>query len=189
MWRRLYDWTLNKSSHPHAVYWLALIALAEASFFPIPPEVLLAPMVMAQRDHVLRLATITTVFSVIGGVLGFAIGYFFIDIVTPWLHELHYWDRYLQVQDWYAEWGFWATFVAGFTPVPYKIFTIAAGAAHMNLPMFILASLLSRGARYLLVAYLVRWAGPALEDRLIKYIDLIGWLMVGLIAIAIVIYS
>lgn len=188
MFRRLYDRTLALSSHPHAVFWLAVIALAEASFFPIPPEVLLAPMVMAQREHTFRLAAITTVFSVIGGVIGFAIGYFFIDAVSPWLRELHYWDRYLQVQDWYAQWGFWATFVAGFTPVPYKIFTIAAGAAQMNLPLFILASLLSRGARYMLVAYLVRWAGPALEQRLIKYIDAIGWVMVAMIVVVILIY-
>ncbi len=189
MWRRLYERTLDLSSHPRAVFWLALIAFAEASFFPIPPEVMLAPMVMSQRERVLRLATITTLFSVLGGVLGFGIGFFFIDVITPWLKEFHYWDRYLQVQNWYSEWGFWATLVAGFTPVPYKIFTIAAGAAHMNLPLFILASLLSRGARYLLVAYLVRWAGPALEERLIKYIDYIGWLMVGLIALAVIIYN
>lgn len=188
MWRKLYDWTLNLSSHPHAVYWLAIIAVAEASFFPIPPEVLLAPMVMAQREHTLRLAMITTVFSVLGGIIGFAIGYFFIDAITPLLHDLNYWDKYLRVQDWYAEWGFWATFVAGFTPVPYKIFTIAAGAAQMNLLLFIAASLLSRGARYALVAYLVRWAGPALEQRLIKYIDAIGWAMVLLIVVLVIVY-
>lgn len=189
MWRRLYDWTLKLSAHPHAVFWLAVIAVAEASFFPIPPEVMLAPMVMAQRENTFRLAMVTTVFSVIGGVIGFGIGYFLIDVVTPLLHEFDYWHFYMQVQQWYAKWGFWATFMAGFTPVPYKIFTIAAGAAHMNLPLFILASLLSRGARYLLVAYLVRWAGPALEDRLIKYIDAIGWLMVILIVAAVVIYK
>lgn len=189
MWRRLYDWTLNLSSHPHAIYWLAAISVAEASFFPIPPEVLLAPMIMAQRDRTFYLAMVTTVSSVIGGVIGFAIGYFLIDVITPWLHDLNYWDAYLKVQNWYAEWGFWATFMAGFTPVPYKLFTIAAGAAHMNLPLFILASLLSRGARYLLVAYLVRWAGPALEQRLIKYIDMIGWIFVILIVAGIVVYK
>lgn len=188
MWRRLYDWTLNLSAHPHAVFWLAAIAVAEASFFPIPPEVLMAPMIMARRDQTLRLAMITTVFSVLGGIIGYAIGYFFIDSITPWLKDLNYWDRYLQVQAWYAEWGFWATFVAGFTPVPYKIFTIAAGAAQMNLLLFIIASLLSRGARYLMVAYLVRWAGPALEQRLIKYIDAIGWLTVALIVVVVIIY-
>ncbi len=188
-WGRLYDWVIHLSGHPKAVWWLGGLSVAEASFFPIPVDILLAPMVMAQRNRTLYLALLTTVCSVIGGLIGYAIGYFMIEAVTPLLHQLGYWQGYERVQDWFAEWGFWAVFVAGFSPIPFKLFTIAAGASSMLLAPFTLAALVSRGLRYLLVAYLVRWAGPTFERKMLRYIDAIGWAMLFLIIIGFAAYK
>ncbi len=172
------------SAHPKAVWWLGGLSVAEASFFPIPVDVLLAPMVMARRERAFFLAMLTTVCSVLGGLLGYFIGYFMLDAITPLLHQLGYWHGYEQVQGWFAEWGFWAVLVAGFSPIPFKLFTIAAGASSMLLTPFILAALISRGLRYLMVAYLVRWAGPAFEKNMLRHIDTIGWAMLVLILMA-----
>lgn len=189
IWRNLYDWVIQLSGHPKAVWWLGGLSVAEASFFPIPVDVLLAPMVMAQRHRALFLALITTACSVAGGLIGYGIGYFMLDAVTPLLHQVGYWDGYLEVQAWFADWGFWAVLVAGFSPIPFKLFTIAAGASAMLLLPFTLAALISRGARYLLVAYIVRWAGPAFEKNMLRHIDAIGWAMLALIVLAVVIYQ
>lgn len=189
IWRRLYDWVIQLSAHPRAVWWLGGLSVAEASFFPIPVDVLLAPMVMAQRNRALFLALLTTICSVIGGLIGYAIGYFMLDAITPLLHRLGYWEGYELARSWFAEWGFLAVLVAGFSPIPFKIFTIAAGASSMLLAPFTLAALLSRGLRYLLVAYLVRWAGPAFERNMLRHIDSIGWAMLFLIVLAAVIYQ
>lgn len=182
-WRKLYDWVIQLSAHPKAVWWLGGLSVAEASFFPIPVDVLLAPMVMAQRNRALYLAVVTTVCSVIGGLIGYAIGYYMLDAVTPLLHQLGYWHGYERVQLWFAEWGFWAVLVAGFSPIPFKLFTIAAGASSMLLAPFVLAALISRGLRYAMVAYLVRWAGPAFEKNMLRHIDTIGWVMLAMIVI------
>lgn len=188
MWRNLYDWVIQLSAHPKAVWWLGGLSVAEASFFPIPVDILLAPMVMAQRNRALYLALLTTVCSVIGGLIGYAIGYFMLDAVTPLLHKLGYWHGYEQVQQWFVDWGFWAVLVAGFSPIPFKLFTIAAGASAMLLAPFTLAALISRGLRYLMVAYIVRWAGPSFERNMLRYIDIIGWAMLGLIVLGALAY-
>ncbi|MGB1581186.1 MAG: YqaA family protein [Nevskiales bacterium] len=188
MWRRLYDWVLGLSTHPKATWWLGGLSVAEASFFPIPVDVMLAPMVMAQRHRALQLALLTTVCSVLGGLIGYAIGYFMLDAVTPLLKDLGYWEAYEQSQAWFLQWGFVAVLIAGFSPIPFKIFTIAAGASAMLLAPFVVAALISRGLRYLLVAYLVRWAGPAFEKHMLKYIDAIGWAMLFLIVLGATLY-
>ncbi len=185
MFARLYDRVMSWASHPHATWYLGGLSFAESSFFPIPPDVLLAPMALGRPHLALYFASITTIASVLGGVLGYAIGYFALEAVSPWLHQLGYWDRYTTVQAWFVEWGFWAVFAAGFSPVPYKLFTIAAGTMSMSLPAFVLASLISRGLRFFLVAFLMMWGGPAMEKNLRKHIDTIGW---GLVAIIIAIY-
>lgn len=184
----LYDWTLRMARHRHATWYLAGLSAAESSFFPIPPDVMLAPMVMAQRERAWFLAALTTVTSVIGGAFGYLIGYFMIESVTPLLHDLGYWEGYLEVQEWFVVWGVWAVLIAGFSPIPYKLFTIAAGAAQMLFPPFILASAVSRGARFFLVAALVRWMGPAFERHALKYIDVIGWVFVALIVVGLLIW-
>jgi membrane protein YqaA with SNARE-associated domain len=171
----LYDLALKWSRHPHAERYLAGVSFAESSFFPIPPDVLLAPMVLARPERWWRLAAITTVTSVLGGLFGYLIGYVAIEAVTPVLHRVGYWQHFETAHDWFERYGFWAIFAAGFTPIPYKVFTIAAGAAHMGLLPFTLGSLVGRGARFLLVAGLVRWGGAPIEHQIRRYIDGIGW--------------
>lgn len=188
MWRRLYQATIRAAGHRHAERYLAGLAFAESSFFPVPPDVMLAPMVMARRERAWRLAAITTVMSVTGALLGYAIGHFLLETVTPWLHAVGYWDRYLTVHRWFDVWGFWAILLAGFTPIPYKVFTIAAGAAAMPLLPFVAGSLIARGARFFLVAWLARSLGPVFERRVLKYIDLIGWLLLLAIAVGWLVY-
>lgn len=181
----LYDRVLGWSRHPHAERYLAGLSFAEASFFPIPVDIMLAPMCLADRDKWVRLAIISTVASVLGGLAGYGIGYGMFEVIEPWLRESHYWDAYLTARRWFDDYGFWVVFVAGFSPIPYKIFTIAAGVAVLNLPAFFLASLISRGARYFLVAGLIRLAGERFETTLKKHIELVGWATVVVTAIGI----
>lgn len=188
MWRRLYNATIRAAGHRHAERYLAGLSFAESSFFPVPPDVMLAPMVLSRRDRAWRLAAITTLASVTGALLGYAIGFFLLESVTPWLHAMGYWENYLIVREWFSIWGFWAILVAGFTPIPYKIFTIAAGAGAMAILPFVAGSLIARGARFFLVAGLVRWLGPVFEQRLLKYIDLIGWALLLIIAAGWLVY-
>ena len=180
---RLYDRTLHWSRHRHAERYLAAVSFAESSFFPIPPDVLLAPMTLARPERWLRLAALTAVMSVIGGLTGYLIGYAALEAVPPLLHRVGYWEHFETAHDWFARYGFWAIFAAGFTPIPYKVFTIAAGAAHMGLLPFTLGSVVGRGARFLLVAGLVRWGGAPIEPQIRRYIDGIGWATLGLAAV------
>ncbi len=177
----LYDKTLNWSRHPHAERYLAGLSFAESSFFPVPPDVMLAPMALARNDRALRFALLTTIASVLGGLLGYAIGHFGFELVEPWLHKLGYYEKYLVVRGWFDEWGFWAMLIAGFSPIPYKLFTITAGAVSMALLPFVLASAIGRGARFFLVAFLIARGGETMERHLRRYIDAIGWGLVVLI--------
>lgn len=178
----LYERVMRWSRHPHAERYLGALSFAESSFFPIPPDVMLAPMCMAAPARAWRYASNATVFSVLGGLAGYAIGYLLFEAVAPWLRDSHYWDAYLTAREWFDRYGVWAVFVAGFSPIPYKVFTIAAGVAALGLPGFFLASLVGRGARFFLVAAVVRYAGPRLEARLLEYIERIGWAIVALSA-------
>ncbi len=144
-------------------------------------------MTLANPAKAWNLAALTTVASVVGGLLGYLIGLFAFDLVEPLLQDGGYYPKYLQAKNWFDEWGFWAIFVAGFSPIPYKVFTITAGVISMALLPFVLASFIGRGARFFLVAALMAWGGEKMEAVLKKYIDLIGWLMVLLVAAAIVI--
>jgi len=184
LFSRLFDRVLIWSRHPRAPWYLAALSFAESSFFPIPPDVMLAPMVLASRQRAWRLAGLTTMASVLGGLAGFAIGAIGVDWVTPMLERFGYMDEFQQAQDWFAEWGFWAILVAGFSPIPYKIFTIAAGAMSMLLVPFVAASVVGRGARFFLVSALIFWGGESFERNLRRFIDLIGWVVVGLCLVA-----
>jgi membrane protein YqaA with SNARE-associated domain len=180
----LYDRVLAWAAHRHAPRYLGVLSFAESSFFPIPPDVMLAPMTLARPQAATRLALLTTVASVLGGLAGYAIGYFAMDLAEPWMRNAGYWEGYLEVRHWFERWGFWAVLAAGFSPIPYKLFTIAAGTLSMFLPAFVLASLVGRGARFFLVAYLVRWGGPAVESRLRTHVEILGWAFVALLVIA-----
>lgn len=184
---RLYHWMMQVSRHPRAPAWLGAVSFAESSFFPLPPDLMLAPMTLAKPQRAIYYATLTTVTSVLGGIAGYAIGYFLIESLLPWLGEIGWRGKYDAVQEWYIEYGFWALLIKGLTPVPYKLFTISAGAAAMPLWPFIAASFISRGFRFFLVALLVKWGGPAAEARLIKHVDRIGWALTALIVLAIVV--
>ena len=173
--------------YPKAPWYLAALSFAESSFFPIPPDVMLAPMALARPERAWWYALLTTVASVLGGVIGYLIGLFLFDQLEPFLHQWGYWENYQRVGEWFAKWGFWAVFLAGFSPIPYKLFTIGAGAIAMAFVPFLLASLIGRGARFFMVAGLMRWGGVRMEHILSIYIDRLGWLAVGLAVIGFIV--
>jgi membrane protein YqaA with SNARE-associated domain len=184
LFNRLYQLTMRWSRAPQAPWYLAGLSFAESSFFPVPPDVMLAPMSLAQPKRAWNFALITTVASVVGGVFGYAIGYFAMDAIEPWLRDSHYWDGYLKARAWFDDWGFWAVFVAGFSPIPYKVFTIAAGSLSMAMGPFVLASIIGRGARFYMVAGLLAWGGPRMEQVLERYVEWLGWAVVGILVAA-----
>lgn len=181
MFAKAYERALIWSAHPRAVWYLGAVSFAESSFFPIPPpDVLLAPMVLARPQRAWKLAAWTTLTSVAGGVLGLTLGAVAIDSLQPLLQDHGYWDSYLRARQWFATWGFWAVIVAGFSPIPYKVFALAAGAASMLLPLFVVASIVGRGGRFFLVAALIVLGGRRMEQTIRTHIDTIGWTAVGL---------
>lgn len=185
LFTRLYDATLRWSRHPHAPRYLGVLSFAESSFFPIPPDVMLMPMSLAKPHRALWYATLTTLTSVIGGAAGYAIGYFALEWVAPLISEGGRWaSAYDKASAWFGEWGFWAILIAGFSPIPYKVFTISAGALAMSFIPFLLASVVGRGARFFLVAGLLAWGGASMEARIRVYVERIGWALVGLGVIA-----
>ncbi len=178
------------SRHPHAERYLAGLSFAESSFFPIPPDVMLAPMSLAKTDKAFRYALVATFASVAGGIFGYAIGMWFFELIQPLVSNGGVWENYfLRAKEWFLEWGFWAIFVAGFSPIPYKVFTITAGAIGMLFVPFLFASAIGRGARFFLVASLMRWGGKEMELKLKKYIDILGWFFIILGVIAYIIYK
>lgn len=171
MLQNLYRRVLALAASPNAPIWLAVISFAESSFFPIPPDALLVPMVLARPGRAWRLAAICTVASVAGGALGYLIGWSLFDqLAQPLLKAYGYGDKFLAFQDMYAKWGLWVILIKGLTPIPYKLVTIASGAAGFNFPMFMAASLVTRGARFFIEAALLkRFGAPVrrfVEERL-----------------------
>jgi membrane protein YqaA with SNARE-associated domain len=179
----IYNKMMQWAQHPHAEYYLGILSFAESSFFPIPPDVMLAPMVLANPKKGWWLALLTTVTSTLGGLFGYIIGMFFFALVHPLLVKFGYWHLYLQVHEWFNHWGFWIIFVAGFSPLPYKVFTIAAGTLHIAILPFTIASFIGRGSRFFLVAWLMKLGGEKMEGMLRRYIDTIGWATVFVIVI------
>lgn len=179
----LYARAMIWARHPKAPFYLAALSFAESSFFPIPPDVMLAPMCLAKPDRAWHLAALTAGTSILGGILGYYIGVYAFDWIEPYIREFGYGPAYDTAVAWFHEWGFWAVFVAGFSPIPYKIFTIAAGALSMAFWPFVLASFIGRGARFFLVAGLMKWGGARMEASLHRYVDRIGWGTVVLVAL------
>ena len=184
----LYAWTLKWSRHPKAPWFLGTLSFAESSFFPIPPDVMLAPMCLATPKKAWWFAALTTTTSVLGGLAGYAIGVFAFELLEPYLRESHYWASYETAVEWFKDWGFWAIFVAGFSPIPYKVFTIAAGTMSMALLPFTLASAIGRGMRFFMVAGLMAWGGEKMETALHRYVDRLGWATVALVVIGAVVH-
>ncbi len=180
MFTPLYDRVLGWARHRHAERYLAGLSMSESVFFPIPPDVMLAPMVLARRDRAWRLAALTTITSVLGGLIGYLIGYLALDAVFPLIERIGYEDKYFAAVEAFDNYGIWFVIVAGFTPIPFKIITIAGGALSMGLPGFVLGSLIGRGARFFLVAGLIWAGGQRAAEHLRTWVDLIGWIVVVL---------
>jgi membrane protein YqaA with SNARE-associated domain len=169
--RVLYDWMMRNATGKHAWRALAGLTFAEASFFPIPTDIMLIPMVMADRQRAWALAAWCTLWSVLGGAAGYAIGAFLFDSLGQWLIRIyHLGDDMTQFQQWYATYGAWVIIGKGFSPLPYKLVTIASGFAHYSFAMFMILSVITRGGRYFLVAGLLYWKGDVarrfIEKRL-----------------------
>ncbi len=185
----IYHSVMRFSRRDNAPYYLSLLSFVESFILPFPPpDVMLAPMAVARPALALRFAALTLVFSVLGGMVGYLIGAFLFDMAQPLIVEWGYQARFETVMTWFAKWGFWAVLVAGFSPVPYKIFTIAAGVLNLAILPFLLASIIGRGVRFFLLAWCLGKYGPSIEARLIRYIELIGWGIVAALLLAIFIY-
>jgi len=183
MFLRLYDRVIALSAHRRAPGILSVLSFAESSVFPIPPDVMLIPMCLAKPARGWFYAALCTLFSVLGGVAGYLIGKLAFGWVEPWLMGSHYAGAFTNAVNAFDTWGFWYILLAGFTPIPYKVFTISAGVVGMPFPAFIGGSVIGRGGRFFLVAALIRLGGETLAARMRKYIDLIGWLMIVLAVI------
>ena len=184
----LYDKVLSWTQHPRADIILGLLSFAESVIFPIPPDVMLAPMAMTQPKRAWRLAFLTTVASVAGGILGYFLGYWaYESLVLPAVEALGYESKLVTVQGWFADWGVWIVFIAGFSPIPYKLFTVTAGVMQIAFFPFVIASAISRGMRFYQVAWLLRTGGPEMGVKLREYVDRIGWTLVILVIIGYVI--
>lgn len=175
MLRRLYDWTMDLAGHRHAGRMLGFVSFIESSVFPIPPDVILIPMVLSERAKAWIYATIATVTSVLGGLLGYLIGMFLFEAIgQPLLQFYGYGEKFADFAARYNEWGAWIVFIAGVTPFPYKVITIASGATALNVWVFILASVLARGLRFFVLCALLYWFGPPIRAFVEKYLGLVA---------------
>jgi membrane protein YqaA with SNARE-associated domain len=180
--RRLYDWTMALSAHPKALWVMAAVSFIESSVFPIPPDVMLIPMVLAAPSKAWRIALVCTVSSVLGGLLGYVIGYFAFEALgRPLLDFYGYTGEFAQFRDWYNEWGAWAVFIAGLTPFPYKVITILSGLTGLDLLVFTVASILARGLRFYLVAALLWWFGEPIRIFIEKRLGILTFAFVVLL--------
>jgi membrane protein YqaA with SNARE-associated domain len=183
MFRRLYDRVLVWARHRHARRYLAGLSFAEATFFPIPPDVMLAPMVLADRPSAWRLAFLTTAASVIGGLFGYLIGWLAIEAILPLIERVGYLHAYESAVEAFRDYGVWFVMLAGFTPIPFKVITIAGGALGTPMLGFVLGSVVGRGARFFLVAGIIWAGGERAADRLRDWVDLLGWLVIAAAAL------
>ena len=175
--RALYDWTLALAGHRRAEWALGVISFLESSIFPIPPDVMLMPMVLAARERAWRLATVCTLASVAGGLAGYGIGLFLFDTIgQPILDFYGYAEKFSSFQGMYNEYGAWIVFGAGFSPIPYKVFTIASGVTQLDILTFFVASTLSRGARFFLVAGLLWRFGTPIRAFIERWLGLLTFL-------------
>lgn len=181
IFEKCYDLALQWSRHKHAPRYLAGLSFSESMFFPVPPDVMLAPMALAKPSKAWHYAMLTTLASVLGGIAGYFLGILAFDtLIAPWVESMGYQDKLQLAIDWFEQYGVWVVLLAGFSPIPYKIFTISAGFLHMAFIPFLLASAVGRGLRFYLVAGLMRWGGEAMENKLREYVEVLGWLVVAL---------
>ena len=173
--RKLYDWTIEKSKSPKAVWFLSLVSFTESSIFPIPPDIILIPMIIAKRINAFFYALVCTISSVIGGVIGYCIGFFFFNNLGILI--INYYglqDQFNNFEQYYQLFGIWLVLGAGFTPFPFKFITIASGFFGFNIFIFILASLIARGLRFYILAFLLKIYGQTIEKLIDKYFNLLA---------------
>ena len=191
MIRSLYDWVIRLAGHPRAIPALGVVSFLESSFFPIPPDVMLIPMVLANRAKAFRIALVCTACSVLGGLLGYAIGYYFFETIGEWVVRTYGLQAGLEkFRAGFQEWGIWIILIKGLTPIPYKLVTIASGFAHYSFPLFVLLSIITRGGRFFLVAGLLYWKGDVARNFIEKRLEasLFGFLLVVILGIVAVKY-
>jgi membrane protein YqaA with SNARE-associated domain len=182
MLRKLYDWVINLAASRHAPTALAIISFAESSFFPVPPDVMLAPMVLARPQKAFVYAAICSAASVIGGLFGYAIGIFLAPVGHTILAFFGHQQGPAEFHEWFAKWGVWIILIKGLTPIPYKLVTITAGLARFDLFTFVWASIVTRGARFFLTAALLKYLGPAIRAEVERRLGL--YTTVGVVALA-----
>jgi len=190
IFQTIYDKMLHWAEHRYAQLILCLVSFCESVFFPIPPDVMLAPMALSSPKRAWYYAGLTTLASVLGGAVGYLLGYWLYEpVALPLIEALHYQDKMIHIQTWFEDYGIWVVFIAGFSPIPYKVFTISAGLMQMMFIPFLLASAIGRGMRFYLVAGLMYWGGAAMRDRLREFVDFLGWALVVLVVVGLVIYK
>lgn len=185
----IYDKTMQWSKHRYAAFWLSFVSFIEAIFFPIPPDVMLAPMAMSKPQMATRYAVYTTIASVLGGIIGYFIGLYAFDWVKEIIANWGMQASFDKAMHWFEEWGVFIVFLAGFSPIPYKVFTICAGVMQMAFFPFAITAAISRFARFYLVAKLFAWGGEKYADKIRRSIELIGWATIALAVVAYIIYQ
>ena len=172
--KRTYNWTLEKAQHKNAKWYLSLISFVESSFFPIPPDILLIPMALASKARALFYAFMCTLFSVLGGILGYAIGYFFYNSLGVYIVELYQLENSFNIfENYYKEFGILIVLGAGITPFPYKFITIASGVFGLNIFLFIIISIIGRGLRFYLISILLYFFGEKIKLIIDKYFNIL----------------
>lgn len=192
MFRKLYLKTLSLADHPHAIKYLAGLSFIEAIFFPVPPDVILAPMTISNPDRTWYYATITMLFSVLGGIFGYLLGFYaYYTLVVPLLDFFNLTETYKHAFLWFDKWGGWVIVIAACAPIPYKVFTITAGALQMNFAVFVIASLIGRSARFFLVCSLFKAGNKYFAGWFRRRADAIGWgsLICIIVVLLIMIYQ
>tara|TARA_B100000029_G_scaffold410983_1_gene413139 strand:+ start:303 stop:887 length:585 start_codon:yes stop_codon:yes gene_type:complete len=174
IFRKLYNWTLDKAGHKNASWFLTIVSFAESSFFPIPPDVLLIPMILANRLRAWFYALICTLSSVFGGIIGYLIGYLFYSNIGSLIVDLYgLSDSFGNFENYYNQWGIWIILGAGFTPFPFKFITIASGVFSLNIFLFVIVAIVARGLRFYLIAYLLFVFGEKIKNLIDKYFNLL----------------
>ena len=182
MFRNLYDWTMRQAAGRHAEPALAAISFAESSFFPIPPDVMLIPMVLARQERAWWIAATCTISSVLGGIVGYAIGYFLFATFGKMIIDFYDMQAGFEAyQATFAEYGLWIILIKGLTPIPYKLITIASGVAKFDFLIFVLASIVTRGLRFFAVSALLWKYGAPIREFIDKRLNLLGYGFLGLL--------
>ncbi|EXI61354.1 membrane protein [Mannheimia granulomatis] len=188
LFEKIYDKTMEWSKHRLAAFWLSFVSFIEAIFFPIPPDVMLIPMSMAKPQNAFKYAVYTTLASVLGGIIGYFIGLYAFNWVEGLIVSWGMQPNFDKAKSWFETWGVAVVFLAGFSPIPYKVFTVCAGVMQMAFFPFVITSAISRFARFMLVAKLSAWGGKKYEVRIRRSIELIGWGTIALAVVAYIIY-